>query len=170
MNETIVNNKSGQEISFIHQEEKLLIMRSVYAPNSKRPVAHYHPHQTEIFTVISGKLNIILNNKLHQLVQGQRLYIPAKASHTMWNDSNEDTIVEWKVTPALRTLNFLQTVTALSNKYNSDKPPFLLTMLLVKEYANEFRIAGLPFILQKILFCIFCPIAKWKGYNLNEAL
>lgn len=111
-NKIINNSKTGQQIKFIQTAKdtdgKLLEMESTFAPHSKEPPPHYHPIQKEDFKVIKGKITVKINGKQKILKQGECIDIPANTVHSMWNASEETTIVNWKVQPALNTKHSLK--------------------------------------------------------------
>jgi len=57
---------------------------------------HYHKRLTEIYHIMSGKLNMYLNGQLHQLQQGDIIKIPPNTRH--YSIGNE-TIVYVYATP-----------------------------------------------------------------------
>lgn len=169
----VIENKfTGQKIKFIQTgkdtDGKLLEMETSYAPHSKEPVAHYHPLQDENFEVVAGEMNIRINGSIKVLKKGDTLHIAANTVHSMWNNSENETVMNWKVTPALATDHFLETATGLSNdgQVNKDgKPGLLQISLMASKYSNVFRLTKPPFAVQKILFAILSPVAYLAGFR-----
>jgi quercetin dioxygenase-like cupin family protein len=168
----ISNPKTGQDITFLQTAKdtdgRLLEMEVTYNSHSREPAAHYHPIQAEDFTVISGQLTVRVEGRLIVLRQGHTLHIPANQVHSMWNDTDHKTVVNWKVQPAMNTEHFLETVTglAIDGKTNSEGMPGILQVcLLANRYADVFRLAKPPFGVQKILFLLLTPIAYASGYR-----
>ena len=171
-NKIISNSTTGQSIRFIQTAKetagRLLEMESSYEPASLEPVAHYHPSQEEIFTVITGELTVRLSDELFQLKEGERLVIPKNTVHSMWNASPARTVVNWKVMPALDTENFLETAMGIAANGRLNKkgmPPFLQTILLADKFSPVFRLARPAFALQKIIFLLLKPVALLMGYK-----
>jgi quercetin dioxygenase-like cupin family protein len=169
---SISNPKTGQSIRFIQTSRdtdgRLLEMEAIYQPNSKEPVAHYHPAQSENFKVIKGELTVKINNNKHILKEGDTLQIPEKLVHSMWNESNGTTVVNWQVRPAMDTENLLETFAGLAIENKTDEngvPNILQVALTVNKYAPVFRMANPPFIIQKILFGILIPFAYLFSYR-----
>ncbi|RPI12624.1 MAG: cupin domain-containing protein [Ignavibacteriae bacterium] len=168
----IQNTKTGQDIKFIQTAKdtngKLLEMESTYNSHSKEPVSHYHPLQEEEFTVLSGELYVRINGQVKILKQGDILNIPKNVVHSMWNDSDSKTVVNWKVFPALNTEYLLELGTGLANdgKTNDGGMPNILQVaLMANRFSKAFRITKPPFIIQKIVFTILTPIAYLSGYR-----
>ena len=171
-NKTIRNPKTGQEIKFLitgkNNGGELLEMESTFSPFSKEPPPHYHPIHVEDFTVLSGQLTVRIDGQFSVLKKGDKLHIPKNKVHSMWNDSKEITIVNWKARPALNFDHFLETATglAISGKTNKDgKPGFLQSVMMANEYSDVFRLSSPPYAIQKILFTLLTPIGYLFGYR-----
>lgn len=171
-NKVIRNPVTGQSIRFLQTscdtEGQLLEMESTFAPHSLEPLLHYHPKQHETFTVLEGSLQVRIYGRLKVLMTGDTLEIPANTHHSMWNASGEKAVVNWKVEPALSTEYFLETGMglAMQGKVNQKGLPSIWqTALLAEKYQNVFRLATTPYALQRAVFRMLAPVAKWKGYR-----
>ena len=171
-NKTVVNNKTGQSIRFIQTSKDtngaLLEMETKYDARSKMPASHYHPAQQEFFTVLKGELTVKIDNELSILKEGDQLHVPPGTSHAMWNNSDVETIVNWKVMPAKNTEFLLETAMGLSTigKTGRDGMPGILQgALLAKKYSKEYRLSKPPVIIQNIIFSILQPIAWLTGHR-----
>lgn len=193
-NKLISHPGTGQSIRFIQTREDtgggLLEMESCFAPHSIEPIAHYHPVQEELFTVLEGELSVRIDGTIHRFAAGERLKIAPGTVHSMWNEGSVPTRVNWKVTPALQTEYLLETAMGLamevrrrravagvpsstvtlllaqkSQNSRQDMPPLLQMVLLMRRYQREFRIARPAFPIQKILFTLLSPIARMAGYR-----
>lgn len=128
-------------------------MRSSFSANSKEPVTHFHPKQSEQFFVVQGQLRVRIHNSVVNYNAGECFTIPAGTPHSMWNASSKPTNVCWTVTPGLRTHEFLTTAFTLAEQKSGLLP---LLKLLIK-HRSEFRIAMgllLRTRLQKLLCCL----------------
>ena len=168
----ISNKKTGQIIRFIktrwETQGRLLEIESTFQANSKEPPLHYHPYQEENFLVLSGELTVRIDGEFLRLKAGDTLHVPPNKIHSMWNSSNSQTVVNWKVKPAMNTDNFLENATGLANddKTNHAGVPNLLQVaLLATQFSNVFRLANPPFFLQKIIFTLLLPLSYLLGYK-----
>jgi len=171
-NKQLSNPKTKQDIRFLQTAKdtdgKLLEMEVTYHSYSKEPAAHYHPSQVEDFTVLSGQLTVRMDEKIHLLNSGDTLHIGANKTHTMWNNTTEKTVVNWKIQPAMDTENFLETATglAIDGKTNENGMPDILQLaLLANKYSGIFRLSKPPFAIQKIVFFVLIPFAYLFGYK-----
>lgn len=167
----ISNPIIGQSIKFLQTAKdtkgKLLEMEASYRPYSTEPPLHYHPHQDEDFTIIKGQMTVRMGGKILLLDENDTLHIPANTTHSMWNNSANIAVINWKVRPALSTEYFLETATGLSSDKKRKKrmSSLLQRSLLANKYSSVFRISKPPFLIQKILFIVLTPFALLIGYK-----
>ena len=171
-NKEIHSPVSKQSIRFIRTgtetNGELLEMVSTYLAHSNEPMAHYHPSQKEDFEVLEGELTVRTNGKILILKKGDRIHIPEGQTHSMWNDSDEKTVINWQVRPAMNTDNLLEMAYGLASEGKvgkSGRPSLLQTALMANHFSDVFRMAKPPFVLQKVLFGILTPIARMLGYR-----
>jgi quercetin dioxygenase-like cupin family protein len=172
INTTITNPRTGQTYHFLQtaasSNGKLLEIESVFAPGSKEPPAHYHPAQSEEFTILKGELTVKLGKDIHILSAGDSLHLPAGTVHSMWNRSAGHTIVNWKTWPALNSEDLFETFTGLANdqRTNADGKPGLLQLAVTVPYfSNVFRVTSPRPVVQKILFTALKPVGRLFGYR-----
>jgi Uncharacterized conserved protein, contains double-stranded beta-helix domain len=171
-NKVIINPVVGLRIRFLQTandtEGRVLEMEAAYSPASKEPPQHYHPLQEEEFTIINGEMNVRIDGLLRVLKQGDSLHIPSNKSHSMWNNSEGESVVNWKVTPALTTEYLLETFAGLAIDGKTDqrgKPKFLQIVLIADKYAQVLRLSKPPYVVQRIVFFILTPFAYIAGYK-----
>lgn len=171
-NKIIRNPVTGQDIRFIKTSKdtlgRLLEMETVYNATSKEPPPHYHPLQEEDFTVLEGELTVRIDGQLKVLKPGDKLHVSKSQVHSMWNASSNKTVVSWKVQPALKTENLLETGAGLANDGKLNKrgmPGILQVALMARRFSSEFRLSKPAFPIQKIVFAILAPFALLCGYK-----
>jgi quercetin dioxygenase-like cupin family protein len=169
----IINNKkTGQQITFIQTSDdtggELLEMESLFQPNSKEPVPHYHPSQEEYFTVIEGEISVRTNDVVRVLKQGDKLRLKKNQVHSMWNHSRNIARVNWKVMPASDTEYFLENGIGIANKKKTNEkgmPGILQVALMANKFSHVYRVAKPPYTIQKILFTVLTPFSYLAGYR-----
>lgn len=168
----ISNLKTGQQIHFLQTSKdtggRLLEMESVFRSHSREPVPHYHPFQEETFTVLEGAISVRLNGHVFVFTKGEQLCVMAGQVHSMWNDSEDRAVVNWKVSPALDTEYFLENGVGIANHKRTNGqglPGLLQVALLAQTYSHVFRMAGTPYPLQKFLFSVLQPLSCAAGYK-----
>jgi quercetin dioxygenase-like cupin family protein len=168
----IRNAKTGQRIKFLQTsadtQGSLLEMLATYEGQSPEPPSHYHPYQEEYIEVIKGEVTVRMNGELEVLGPGHQMYIAKSTSHSMWNHTNREAVIRWKVIPALETERFLETVTGLANKGKSapnGRLSFLQVALVANRFAKVFRMDKPPFFVQKLIFLFLTPFAYLTGHD-----
>lgn len=168
----IRNPVSGQSIRFLQTsadtDGALLEMESSFAARSIEPPPHYHPRQKELFTVVSGCIQVRINGVVKELAEGEGVTIQPNVVHSMWNNAGTTAVVNWKVMPALSTEYFLETGMGLATAGKVNKkgmPSLLQTALLVRQYKNVFRLAKPAYFLQQIVVGVLIPLSKLAGYK-----
>lgn len=164
------NRQTGQTLAFLASADqtagRYLEIESSWRGHSVEPAAHYHPSQTETFTVRQGTLTIRLNGQVRQLQAGEQLVIRPGEVHSMWNAGDEIAVANWKTEPALRTEEFLRTMFGLAHDGHtgpSGAPPFLQAALTVRRYTAEFRLVKPSRLVQQLVFGGLGAIARLRG-------
>ncbi|HSC52140.1 MAG TPA: cupin domain-containing protein [Phnomibacter sp.] len=143
-------------------------MESIFNEHSLEPAAHYHPFQEEDFTILSGELTVRMDGQLKVFKAGDSLHIPRNQVHSMWNDSNQKAIVNWKIQPAMDSEHLLETVTGLANDGKTNhvgRPNILQVALMANKFTGVFRLSKPPFVIQKVLFLVLTPFSYLLGYK-----
>jgi quercetin dioxygenase-like cupin family protein len=169
---TIKNNKTGQQITFLQTSDdtggELLEMESLFQPHSTEPVPHYHPLQQEYFTVLEGEISVRTNGQLLILKAGDKLHVQTNQVHSMWNHSDKQARVNWKVIPASDTEYFLENGIGIANQKNTNSrgmPGLLQVALLASRFSHVYRVPKPSYTLQRILFTILSPFSYLAGYR-----
>lgn len=158
-------NKQTIEFVTTAKESKgrLLEMIATWEPHSIEPVKHYHPYQDELFSLLEGEMNVVLDGKKIRLKKGDTIEIPANTVHSMWNESAQKAVMQWKVTPALQTEYFFENAMGLATDGKMEKADFMQTILLAQKYRKEFRLHKPPYIIQRLIFALLTPIGLLSG-------
>lgn len=168
----IHNTRTGHEYILLRTAAEtngeLLEMEVTYPAHSHEPPAHFHPHQTEHFQLLSGELTLRMGGQLWVLKTGDRFSIPPNTAHSMWNSGGQRAVLHWVITPALQSERFFETIAGLANdgKTNGKGVPGLLQIALTMRYFfEEYRLVKPPFWVQKLVFAMLAPLALLMGYK-----
>jgi mannose-6-phosphate isomerase-like protein (cupin superfamily) len=121
-----------QQLRVITNNPELLELESTWAPGGDRPRAHFHPAQDESFEVLEGTLTVDLDGLITELGPGERVEVPRRTVHRMWNGGTVPARAIWRVTPALGTLDMFRAI-------DSDPSPVALVAMLWR-FRREFRL------------------------------
>lgn len=168
----IENPKSGHRYKLLMTGENTngerLEMEVSYPADSSEPPGHFHPFQTEYFRILNGEISVRMEDEVRVYHAGESFIVPPKVIHSMWNSSDEETLVHWTVTPALKTAQLFETLATLARlgKTNDKGSPGLLqAALTIPYFSDEIRLTSPPAWLQKLIFGLPAPLARILGYH-----
>jgi Mannose-6-phosphate isomerase len=170
MKQAIDLHKIGEKLEFNDARERTNGQRSegimTFAPGKKGPGAHKHMLQTEGFEVISGKMVAMVNGKEVVANAGETILVLPGESHSFVNgNADEPLVAKFWYEPALNTEWMLQTMgdDAMKNGGDWEKVSLLPAMYIMYKMRREYRLAGMPYWLQDVIFGIGAGVAKMTG-------
>lgn len=134
-------------------------------------LVHVHPGADEIFEVASGRLTVVIDGREHLLEAGQTATVRRGSPHHFRNGHDGATEFVVRFSPPQRQQqffrNFARLAVARPDWFSpSGDPRLLLIALVLNAYRGHLYLSGPPIPLQKLLFAILAPIARWRGYRL----
>jgi quercetin dioxygenase-like cupin family protein len=131
---------------------------------------HYHPAIHEQFRVLHGSVAFTLNGKESKAAEGESVDIPPGTLHDFWNPDTKEAVVRVSVQPAARFVEMIKNGFSLAQDGKTDAkgmPGMLQISLFAQEFDDVIRYDKGPRVVQKILFGVLAPIARWKGLKGN---
>lgn len=161
------NPVTGQRVRFLEVSAEALVVESSYEPGGRRAPAHFHPSQSETFTVLSGAVAFTVAGEERTLSKGESIEIAPGVAHDVRADPDRRGRVRWETRPALRTADFLETMFGLAqDRRVSPKtgvPGLLQVALTAREFGPEFRLVKPPRPIQVALFALLAPLGRARG-------
>lgn len=161
------NPVTGQRIRFLELSDDALVVESSYEPGGRRAPSHFHPAQSETFTVLSGAVAMTVAGEDRTLRKGEAVEIAPGVAHDVRGDAERRGRVRWETRPALRTADFLETMFGLAqDRRVSPKtgvPGLLQVALTAREFSPEFRLVKPPRPIQVALFALLAPLGRAQG-------
>jgi mannose-6-phosphate isomerase-like protein (cupin superfamily) len=135
-------------------------------------LVHIHPGASETFIVEAGRLAVTMNGVEHFAEAGQSITIPAGTPHHFSNAHADTTQATVAFSPAQQHLRFFKNFATLTEKHPEwfaakGDPHLLLIALVLHTYRDHLYLAGIPIIVQKLLFGVLAPLARLRGYRLE---
>lgn len=153
-------------------------------PHTFGPPIHFHPLQSELFTVVQGELEVFKKNVWILLKAGEKIFIPKRTPHSFRNISNEVVVFDFVVTPKIGLTYLLltydelvksgkvknisdfksilymsQAMAAFPKVTRSVKPPHFVVKLL----STLGKLFGLSVEREKYRAEFLRPVKLWKG-------
>lgn len=119
---------SALTLRIVELEPELLVMDAAYPEGAGMPPAHYHPSQTETFTIMEGRVRAIVDGTETIYEAGDTFDVPPGTVHQMAPEGGAAR-TRWEVRPALRTADFFETLLGGSAGEN-----------FLEEFRDEFRL------------------------------
>ncbi|HEX2304603.1 MAG TPA: cupin domain-containing protein [Gaiella sp.] len=129
---------------------------------------HLHPDLVERFTVLEGELTVKRDGQTSILREGETAVIEAREWHDWWNAGDRDARVRVEITPGERFAHMIETLFGLARLgHTNDKgmPHPLQLALTAREFDDVIVFRKPPRALQRVLFAVLAPVARWRGYR-----
>jgi quercetin dioxygenase-like cupin family protein len=163
----IIQNPTGEKLIFkeIIREpdgDKLLVENYV-SPKSGPPM-HTHFLQDEALTVMEGQIGYQVQGQEPQYAGvGETIVFKRGTPHRFWNAGEEVLHCSGWIKPANTIIFYLSSIYAAQNKSGTNKPEAFDAAYLLKKYASEYDMAGIPSFVKKIIIPATYFIGKVMG-------
>jgi mannose-6-phosphate isomerase-like protein (cupin superfamily) len=139
----LVNPKAGTSTLFTataaSTDGAYVEVHASYPPQGRRPPRHLHPAQDEDFTVLAGRLRVVLGDATFGVGVGEAFSVPRGVPHQMWSDGDDGALMRWRTTPALRTDELYCALFELAREHSWSPPP-LERLAVVQRFSAEFQL------------------------------
>jgi mannose-6-phosphate isomerase-like protein (cupin superfamily) len=166
---TLNVEKQGESITFLAEADTTAPRAEAevrLAPGASGPPPHLHTKQHESFHVVSGRMIATVDGQQHTVEAGETLVVQPGQAHTFANASQtEPLIVRGTVEPALHFQWFLSEMAKSAIRAGGswkDLPVFEAAYIL-HQMRDEYRLAGMPVLVQDIVFGLLARVAVLLG-------
>jgi mannose-6-phosphate isomerase-like protein (cupin superfamily) len=160
----------GERLEFNEARERTGGERSegivTLGPGRMGPDAHIHTQQAEGFEVLSGTLVVEAGGRSVTLRSGESFVVASGERHTFRNgDAHTPVVASFWFEPALRTEWMLQSMGEWAMERGGDwkHVPLLPAAYMLFLMRKEYRLAGMPFWVQDVLFGALAGVAILTG-------
>jgi mannose-6-phosphate isomerase-like protein (cupin superfamily) len=170
--DTIHNPVTGERITF-HQTSadtngEAVVIECTVQPDGFVAAAHFHPSQTERFSVIDGRLGMKVGRKKLLLERGDVAVVEPGTPHKFWNMGDEEVRFVCEVRPALQFESLLETMFALAEDGKTNKkgmPNPLRLAVIARAHFDTVRLPQPPAWLQRAGLALGAPMGRLFGYS-----
>jgi mannose-6-phosphate isomerase-like protein (cupin superfamily) len=170
--DTIVNPVTGERVTFLKTSAETngesVLIETVVELNGAVAAAHFHPHQSETFEVVSGRLGMKAGGKKIELGPGDSLTVLAGTAHKFWNAGNEAVRFVCETRPALGFESLLETMYALAADGKTNRkgmPNPLRLAVIAKAHFDVVRLPWIPVWMQRAGLALGAPVGRLAGYS-----
>ncbi len=167
--EKIHLEKQGETLTFLTPDDQTADKLEMYleiAPGKSGPTPHIHCLSDEGFEVKSGTLIVLIDGKESILRSGDKIIVKAGQVHSFRNGSDEEAaLVNGYIDPAYNFKWMLVEMAKSANERGGswDNVSLILAGYVLFLLRKEYRLGGIPFFIQDILFGILSLTAKLTG-------
>ena len=172
--DSIVNPVTGERLVFeltSHDTGGAYTLFDTFVePGGAVASAHVHPFQTEIFTVIEGRLGVRRGREKLELGAGEVAMIDPGTPHKFWNAGDETLRFRAEVRPALQFESLIETMFGLAadGKTNRKGTPNPLRLAVIaKAHFDTVQLPFPPAWMQAVGLALGSPLGKLVGYEAN---
>jgi quercetin dioxygenase-like cupin family protein len=166
------NPMTGERVTILelpHRNAERRVVAELLALVGARVVGeHRHPKLVERFTLLEGELTMKRDEQTSTLRQRETATIEPDVWHDWWNASDRDARVRVEVTPGERFGHMIETLYGLARLGHTDSrgmPNPLQLALVAREFSDVIVFRSPPLVVQRALFGVLAPIARWRGYR-----
>jgi mannose-6-phosphate isomerase-like protein (cupin superfamily) len=135
-------------------------------------LVHVHPGADEHFMVKTGRIKVVIDGREHIVGPGERAIVPRGRPHYFANAGEGSAEVTIEFRPAQQHLRFFANFASIAEKHPewfsaAGDPRLRLVALKFNTYRDHLYLAGIPAVVQKVLFALLAPIARLRGYRME---
>ena len=170
--DSIVNPVTGERLVFeltSHDTGGAYTLFDTFVePGGAVASAHVHPFQTEIFTVIEGRLGVRRGREKLELGAGEVAMIDPGTPHKFWNAGDETLRFRAEVRPALQFESLIETMFGLAADGKTNRkgmPGPLRLAVIANHHFDVVRLPAVPHALQKMALVPGALLGRAFGYR-----
>lgn len=160
----------GEKLEFSDARERTRGQRSegilTLGPGRSGPPAHIHTRQVEGFEVLNGTLVLVAGGRSVTVRAGESFLVAAGEEHTFRNgDQTTPVVAKFWYEPALDIEWMLQSIGEWAMERGGDwkNMPLLPAAYIMFLLRRQYRLAGMPFWVQDVLFGLLAGVAYVTG-------
>jgi quercetin dioxygenase-like cupin family protein len=170
--DSIVNPVTGERLVFELTSQdtngEYTLFDTFVEPGGAVAAAHVHPYQTEIFTVIDGRLGVKRGRETLELGAGEVALIDPGTPHKFWNAGDETLRFRAEVRPALQFESLIETMFGLAADGKTNKkgmPGPLRLAVIANHHFDVVRLPVIPHVVQKLALVPGALMGRAFGYR-----
>jgi mannose-6-phosphate isomerase-like protein (cupin superfamily) len=168
-----LENPVTGEILIFHRTSRdsggeAVLVETIVRPEGFVAAAHVHPHQTERFEVLEGRLGLRVGDQELPAGPGDVMTVEPGTPHRFWNAGQDEARFLCEVRPALEFESLIETMFSLAAEGKTNRrgmPNPLRLAVIARSHFDTVRLPFPPASLQRAALAIAAPLGRLLGYR-----
>jgi len=170
-----LENPVTGEVLIFHRTSKetdgeLVEVETIVRPGGFVAAAHVHPHQSERFEVLAGRIGLRIGRQELMPGPGEVTTVAPGTPHKFWNAGEQEARFRCEIRPALEFESLIETMFTLAAEGKTNRKgmpnPFSLAVI-ARAHFDTVRLPFPPAWLQSAALALGAPIGRMLGYRPN---
>jgi quercetin dioxygenase-like cupin family protein len=161
--ETLIFHRTSRETG-----GEAVVVETIVRPNGFVAAAHVHPHQSERFEVIQGRLGLRIGDQDLLAKPGDVATVAPGTPHRFGNAGEDEARFLCEVRPALGFESLIETMFTLAAEGKTNRkgmPNPLRLAVIAKAHFDTVRLPAAPALLQRTGLLLAAPLGRFLGYK-----
>ncbi|HEY6778291.1 MAG TPA: cupin domain-containing protein [Thermoleophilaceae bacterium] len=145
-----------------------VLVETIVRPDGFVASAHLHPHQTERFEVLEGRLGLRAGDRELVAEPGEVVTVEPGTPHRFWNAGETEARFLCEVSPALEFESLIETMFSLAADGKTNRkgmPNPLRLAVIARSHFDTVRLPFPPAWLQRLGLAMGAPLGRLLGYR-----
>jgi quercetin dioxygenase-like cupin family protein len=168
-----LENPVTGEILIFHRTSRetdgeAVLVETIVRPDGFVAAAHLHPHQTERFEVLEGRLGLFIDGEEVLAGPGDVVTVEPGSAHSFWNAGETEARFLCEVSPALEFESLIETMFGLAAEGKTNRkgmPNPLRLAVIARSHFDTVRLPFPPAWLQRVGLALGAPLGRLLGYR-----
>jgi quercetin dioxygenase-like cupin family protein len=147
---------------------ELVLVETILRPGATVAAAHSHPHQSESFQVLEGRVGFKVGRDKVELGSGEGVTVLPRTAHKFWNAGEGTARFTCEIRPAGAFEQLIETMFGLAADGKTSKkgmPNPLRLAVIARHHFDDVRLPLIPHALQRATLALGAPLGKAFGYR-----
>jgi quercetin dioxygenase-like cupin family protein len=165
--EVLIFHKTSRETG-----GEAVLVETIVRPDGFVAAAHVHPHQTERFEVLEGRLGLRVGDRELVAEPGDVLTVEPGTPHRFWNAGEGEARFVCKVRPALEFESLIETMFGLAAEGKTNRkgmPNPLRLAVIARSHFDTVRLPFPPAWMQRAALAVGASLGRMLGYRATVA-
>ena len=145
-----------------------VLIETIVRPGGFVAAAHVHPHQTERFEVLEGRLGMRVGGRTLEAGPGEVATVEPGTAHRFWNAGDTEVRFLCEVRPALEFESLIETMFGLAADGKTNRkgmPNPLRLAVIARSHFDTVRLPFPPAWMQRLALAMGAGLGRLAGYQ-----